>query len=50
MKDQLVDRYLQDNECNYGLYVVFWVNFQNGTSLTQGGDMFENPLRKFAKY
>lgn len=24
MKDQLVDRYLKDNECNHGIYLVGW--------------------------
>jgi hypothetical protein len=24
IKEQLVDRYLKDNYCNYGLYVIYW--------------------------
>ena len=24
MKDQLVDRYLKDNDCNHGIYLVGW--------------------------
>jgi hypothetical protein len=29
MEDQLVNRYLQDNECHHGLYVVGWFNCQH---------------------
>ncbi len=26
MQTQLVDRYLKDNTCNYGLYLIGWFN------------------------
>ena len=26
MKTQLLDRYLRENQCNYGLYLVGWFN------------------------
>ena len=26
MKTQLVDRYLRDNQCQHGLYVIGWFN------------------------
>ena len=35
MEDQLVNRYLQDNECRHGLYVVGWFNCQQWDDVDQ---------------